>query len=112
MENNLPAKYKEGIFSKITNFFRNMFRKKTLNQIVDETSESNVNQICDLKEDIKSKLDNDLNYFKNMNKEQFVEQFEENPDLLYNLTIEQLEKLDRYYDEIIEEYRIKTEKLA
>lgn len=109
MENNLPTKYNDSLFTKIFNFFKNIFKKQRVEVIKEINNQVEENSF---RNDIKVDNNNCADYIQNMNKEQFIEQFEKNPELLLNLTVEQLEKMDKYYDEILEEYEEKLKKLA
>ena len=109
MENNLPTKYNDSLFAKIFNFFKNIFKKQRVEVIKEINNQVEENSF---RNDIKVDNNNCADYIQNMNKEQFIEQFEKNPELLLNLTVEQLEKMDKYYDEILEEYEEKLKKLA
>lgn len=109
MKNNLPAKYKNSLLNKISNFFKKIFGKKNVHNIEIRTE---VEEIDNFKKNIRVDGSIDSSYIQNMNKEQFIEQFEKQPNLLYNLSVEQLEKLDIYYDEILEVYRQKLRKIG
>lgn len=111
MNKNLPAEYKFNFFTKIHNFFSKIFSKKIKSD--NSTLGFNDVTVTEVKEELK-KNTNEIStgYFKNMNKDQFISQLENNPKLLYNLSIEQLEKLNVYYDDIIAEYEEKLKKIS
>lgn len=112
MNKNLPAEYNFNIFTKFCNFFRKIFSRKLKE---DSNNITEINEVSNL--EVKSELrksTNDISadYIRDMNKEQFIRQLEENPKLLNSLTIEQLEKLDSYYDDIISEYEEKLKRIS
>lgn len=115
MDNNLPQKYNNGIFSKIKRFFLGLFGKSKEN-----VSKSSVNIIenelrsATIKEDnpIKNSIDimREQNV-KNREKEELLLQIEKNPDLINEWPVEKLKKLEAIYDEKIEEYDKEIAKL-
>lgn len=109
MENNLPTEYKKSIFTKVCNFLKNIFRKE-------KNEEKVVIEVIENKEtflnNIKVEENNEKNYIKNMDKHQFIKQFERNPELLNSLSIPQLRKLKKYYQDIILEYKEKLKKIS
>lgn len=114
MNKNLPTEYKSGFINKIRSFFSNLFSKKTKNEdYIPEVNKIEVTEVTEVKEELKKNTNEvSTEYFKDMNKEQFISQLEDNPDLLNNLSIEQLEKLNVYYDDIIAEYEEKLKKVS
>lgn len=97
MENNLPQKYNEGIFSKIRNFFLKLFKKKSNivdNQPIIQPKEINKNPISMLRKENEN----------NKEKEQLLNQIEENTELINSWSIERLLKLEKIYDEKITKY--------
>ncbi len=102
MKNNLPKKYNEGIFSGIRNFFLKIFGKKT-----NTINESVVNSQVIKPKEIKDK--NSIDIMKEENRkakerEQVLNQIEKNLSLIDNWPVEKLLKLEKVYDEKIEQY--------
>jgi len=113
MENNLPTKYKEGIFSKIKNFLKSIFGKKDIIE-----PETNVIQPVPLKaksetqentiniEEQKSK--NTITMLreenqKQQNRKKIIDILIESPERIEELSEERLYELDRLCDEEIKE---------
>lgn len=107
MENNnlLPVESKKSVFNKIKNIFNSIFNKKPkIDQVnkemekLEEKSSKKVSFMESLKEntDIESASDKDTI-------EYIVKKVEENPDLLDNLTIKNLEKVRDYYADKIKD---------
>lgn len=105
MNNNLPIKKENSIIFKIKTFFRKLLKKDNLNYSVNNANSENKN-ISDGKmednfgDNLKVEVSNE--YVKELKKNDFIDEIEKNPDLLYNLSIDRLKKLEKYYDELIE----------
>ena len=113
MKNNLPTKYEESFIHRIKKFFVNLFSKKTKEEIVEKIEkEEKVENV--VKEE---KIQNDI--FSQMKegskkanlKEDIFNMVNSNPDVLSTLTLEQLEEIDKMYDQKIEEKEKKINKL-
>ena len=115
MSNNRMIEYKESFITKIRKFFKRLFSKKD-NQYnsMHEKINENVNEyINDEKKDefiIELSVDN-----KKINnvieKKNFLEEIEGNEEKLNMLSIDRLQKLEKYYDNIIAENDKKIKKL-
>lgn len=103
MNNNLPIKRENSVILKIKNFFRRVFGKKepieTINYKDEKINISNQQDKQHFGEDIKISVSND--YLNEIKRNDFVDEIEKNPDLLYNLSIDRLKKLENYYDDLI-----------
>ena len=95
MENNKLIKSEQGIFSKIVRKIKLLFFKNKEVQIAEDEKTKNVE--TNIKEELKVEVENDKSY----QKEQFMKQISDNPDLLENFSIERLEKIKEYYEESI-----------
>ena len=109
MKSNLPQKYEESCIFKVKRFFSNLFGKKNIQK-------EEINPI--VKEEKKEVYikENSIEKMKKESKRAHLEEdilktVEKNPDLIDNLTIPQLEKLNEMYDKIIEENDIKIQRL-
>lgn len=114
MNNKSLIEYKPSLISKIKMFFKSLFGKNDI--IIPEDKNINNNVINNAKEksfldDIKIDNNDVNNIVENINKEnereKFLEMIDGNRDALNKLTIEQLKWLDKYYDTIIEENKLK-----
>lgn len=114
MENKGLIEYKPNLITKIKQFFKNLFSKK--NVALEENSVNIKNDIKErnFSEEIKvnnidvSNTVNNIN--KEIEKEKFLSEIEGNREALNKLTIEQLKRLDKYYDTIIAENKLKIKK--
>lgn len=109
MENNLPKKYNEGIFLRIRNFFLKIFGNKT-----NTVNESVVNSQVIKPKEIKDK--NSIDIMKEENRksrerEQVLKQIEKNLSLIDDWPVEKLLKLEKVYDEKIEQYDVEIARL-
>lgn len=101
MSNNYMIEYKESFFSKIKNYFKNLFkRKKETNNCMQE--------ICDFNNKTENEFFNDLkvdtsDIDKFIAKKNFLEYIDGNTDVLNLLSVDRLRKLKEYYDGVIEE---------
>lgn len=109
MKNNLPQKYEESFMFKVKRFFKNLFGKKNIQkEEINSIAKEEKREIC-LKE-------NSIEKMKKVSKRAHLEEdilktVEKNPDLIGNLTIPQLVKLNQMYDKIIEENNRKIQSL-
>ena len=101
MSNNLPTIPKEGFFYRIKQFF---IKNKKIKVNVEETSvEEQVTK--------EEKIDKPLSDIEKMRmqgkkarlKEEIIEIVDKNPELIRSLSDENLDELNKMYDEIIEE---------
>ena len=105
-KNNWMVEYKENFITKFKNFFKKLFwKKEKQNNVVNEEhineiKEENVKKQNDFNNDIKldPKLINQAS-----EKEKFLEEIEGNEEALYMLSVERLQKLEKYYENIIEQ---------
>ena len=112
MKNNLPTKYEESFISRIKNFFANLFSKKTKEEVVEQIEKEE--KIEEVKKDEMSQKD----IFSQMKeeskkinlKEDIFNMVNNNPELLDTLTLEQLEEINKMYDQKIEEKEKKINK--
>ena len=95
MENNKLIKSEQGIFSKIVRKIKLLFFKNKEVQNAEEEKIKNIQ--ANIKEELKVEVENDKSY----QKEQFMKEISDNPDLLENFSIERLEKIKEYYKESI-----------
>ena len=109
MKSNLPQKYEESFIFKIKRFFSNLFGKKNIqkeeiNPIVKEEKKE-----IHIKENSIEKMKQESNRVHL--EEDILKIVEKNPELIENLTISQLEKLNDMYDKTIEENDRKIQRL-
>lgn len=114
MDNKSLIEYKPNLFTKLKQFFRNLFSKKEV--VVEENSvpiKSHIEE-RNFTEEIKVNNIDLSNTVNNINKEfereKFLNEIEGNREALNKLTIEQLKRLDKYYDTIIAENNLKIKK--
>lgn len=119
MNDNLPKKYNDNIFSKFFSFLRNLFSGKK-----NETEEiKQVNQITEEKtvetiendnkaNDFTDRIKIDENY-KNPEEEKrkIIEELKEKPESLEKLSVNRLEKVLKFYQEENEKKRKNLQKL-
>lgn len=115
MNNNGMIEYKEGFISKIKNFFKRLFGKQEeqynyiqeeqpINEIQEERQEKQDRFIDEIKVDTKA-VDSVIE------KKNFLEEIDGNEEALNMLSIERLQKLEKYYDSIIEQNNEKIRRL-
>ena len=107
---NLPQKYKENFIDKIKKIFTRFFWKKTEPIIANEKQKENTES----KNEFKENLINEQATKKNNEmaaKKTIVDIVEENPELIETLSNENLKKLIKIYEDIIEQNNIKKAKL-
>lgn len=107
MKNNSMIEYKENFISKIKKFFKNLFKNTNEEEIqkfeisnimgIDENSEKTENEFF---ENIKVDSSNINKY---IDKNKFLDYIDGNVEALNMLSIDRLRKLNKYYDEVIEE---------
>jgi len=112
MNNNGMIEYKGGFIFKIKNFFKRLFEKKEeqYNYIQEEQL---INEIKDeIQDKFVSKIKVDTKVVDSVvEKKNFLEEIDGNEELLNMLSIERLQKLEKYYDSIIEQNNEKINKL-
>lgn len=113
MKNNLPIKEDNSFFGKIKNFFRKLFYRKpvenSVDNVISEQAQIKKESNTAFQESIKADVKND--YLTEMKREEFLDELEKNPKLLYELPIEKLEKLEYYYSESIKKQEAKLAKI-
>ena len=107
MNDNLPKKYNDNIFSRFFGFLKNLFygRKNEpeevtpINQIEEEKEVKPIEKE-DSTNDFIERIKIDANY-KNPENEKhiFMDNLKENPDLLENFSNDRLEKILQYYQD-------------
>ena len=114
--NNLPIKKSNNIIIKIKEFIYNFFSKNKKSVQVIQVKEENVAEKKDIlkdnnifKEEIKCEVKNE--FLKEKEREEFAEKITKNPNLLYELPVEKLVLLNKYYDELIFKEEQKLAKL-
>lgn len=112
MKSELPMMTNNSFISKIKRFFSKLFNKSTKksdNNLTLDTEFNFSNNISNLKETIKYDISEKAN--EQLKVKNLVKSAEENPDFLKTLTIDELEKVDSYYDSILENYNAKIQSL-
>ncbi len=115
MNSNLPVKQDTSFFGRIKNFFRKIFFKDKIENHYEEKTEVQPkieeidNRKNQFKESLKIEVKND--YINEMKKEEFLDKLESNPKLLYDLPIEKLDQLEKYYGESIKKQEEKLAKI-
>ena len=109
MNNKLPIKEKNSLFGRIVKFFRKIFYKEKI-EIDEEKNKPEIvklkNDESEFKKDIKAKQ-----HATDLEKEEFLDELEGNPKLLYNLSIEKLKILEEEYNKSISRQEEKLAKL-
>lgn len=107
---NLPQRYKEKFIDKIKKIFARFFSKKVEPIIVNEKQKENNESENKFKENLineqATKKNNEMT-----TKKSIVDIIEENPELIETLSNENLKKLIKIYEDIIEQNNIKKAKL-
>lgn len=113
MKNNLPIKEDNSFLGKIKNFFRKLFYRNRgesrVDNVITEQPQIKKQDNTDFQESIKVEVKND--YITEMKREEFLDNLEKNPKLLYELSVEKLEKLENYYSESIKKQEEKLAKI-
>ena len=102
MIKSLPKQYKPSFWKR----FREIFIKNEFKENIVE-----VNEKVEEKNTFKEKLNIDKIMKDNVTKEQVLKIIEENPELLKTLPIEKLEKINKIYDEEIQQATMKLNDL-
>lgn len=115
MNNNGLIEYKESFITRIKNFFKRLFGKKDnqYNSIQEKTNVNISESINNEKKDsFITELSVDDNKINNViDKKNFLKEIEGNEEKLNMLSIDRLQKLEKYYDSIIDENDKKIKKL-
>ena len=109
----LPTIKKDSIFIKIKKFFMKLFGKEE--SFEEDNFKNNTIIIEEKNKFVKTikLLQNESNTNQNNNeKDELIKQLENDTSLLENLSIDRLEKLNNYYDELIEKEQMKLKKLT
>ena len=113
MLNNLPIKNVNCLIENVQKSFRKLSTKyeESNNQIITNDEEK---ELIDKKkekfhESIKAEVK--INYIHELKREEILDAIEVNQDLLYDLPIEKLEKIEQYYIESISKYEERLRKL-
>lgn len=114
MKSELPMMTNNSFISKIKCFFSKLFNKSTKKsnnnlELDNNSNVSNSTNVSNLKETIKYDISEKVN--EQLEVKNLVKNAEENPDFLETLSIDELEKIDTYYDNTIENYNKKIETL-
>lgn len=108
MNSNLPINSKNSIFAKITNFFKTIFSKNKPTSKIEELKESVVyNDNSTFLNELKKKVIEKEGLLDNMSKENLIKEIEKNPEILDEMDLEKLKDIDKYCDEIIDNYKRK-----
>lgn len=103
MKNNLPKQYKPSLWERIRKrFMKNSGTENIIEETKRKTEDNN---------SFKEKLDINTIMKNNETKEELLKIIEENPELLETLSIEKLEKINKMYDEKIEQLTVKLNTL-
>lgn len=101
INNNLPQRFTNSFFYKIKLFFINMFKKKksALEEKVIERENDK------LKDDLKQNVVENIQKqeIDNMSTRKIADRYASDPELLANLSLEKLEKINNYYLELIKQ---------
>ena len=97
----LPMKKGEGFFTKIKNFFRSLFSKKT--ETLEKTEDKNIENVEkndeEIKPSFKETIQEDVQEVEN--RTSIIDEIEKNPDIIHTLSNEKLKELIKLYDEEI-----------
>ena len=106
---NLPVKRNESFLNKIKSFFRKVFYKKgkheKLSYQADTISKNRETQ--KFGDSIKAEVNND--FLNDLKREEFLDKISKNFNIINDLSIEKLEKIEQYY---IESIKYHEKKLA
>lgn len=110
MNKELIKKEDISFFDKIRRFFKGLFSKKNQEEVIPNQKKEEVNiKRNEFEESLKVDETNANNKEKDL--KDFINTIESNPDLLYNLSNDRLDKLIDYYKDVTFKKRIKIEKL-
>ena len=102
---NLPVKKEEGFFQKIKDFFRGLFGSKERKLEIKEEIKTEEKDIISIKDTLKESVNTDKEQISSMNKDSYLQELENNPELLKNLSVERLEVLRDHYSNVVEDLR-------
>lgn len=113
----LPTIKKDNIFTKIKKFIMKILGKENIEERnFKENNLENNNTIIEEKNEFVENMklsQNKLNTIQNeYEKDKFIKQLENDTSILETLSIDRLEKLNNYYDELIEKEKIRLKKVA
>ena len=111
--NNLPIKAKSGLIGKIRTFFRKIFYKPKDIENTKEIKNINYSFNSNNREEFKDKIVTETNneYLRKIKRDTYIKQIEEDPDLLYNLPLEKIERIGEYYKELVKKEEEENQKL-
>lgn len=111
MKSNLPQVYKDGIFNKLKRFWTGLFYKKQEGLIVKDLKvHNNIKRDNSFKINLLEPEINRIAKEKEI-KGNIIDMVEKNPELLQSMSIENLKKLVKVYEDAIKEKEEKIEKL-
>lgn len=109
--------YKEGFFTKIGKFFKNLFGTRNKVENVNEelfyktNEQSKIQNVQNNKKFLVEIKISDNKIFDIAKKKEFLEKINGNVEALNMLSIDRLKKLEQYYDEIIKQNDEKIKRL-
>lgn len=109
--------YKEGFFTKIGKFFKNLFGTRNKVENVNEelfyktNEQSKIQNVQNNKKFLVEIKISDNKIFDIAKKKEFLEEINGNVEALNMLSIDRLKKLEQYYDEIIKQNDEKIKRL-
>ncbi len=108
--------YKKGFFTKIGNFFKNLFSKHNEENVNEEmlykaSEQSKTQNEQDNMHFIEKIKINDNKIFDVAKRKEFLDEINANAEALEMLSIDRLKKLEQYYDEIIRQNNAKIKRL-
>lgn len=108
--------YKKGFFTKIGNFFKNLFSKHNEENVNEEmlykaSEQSKTQNEQDNMHFIEEIKINDNKIFDVAKRKEFLDEINANAEALDMLSIDRLKKLEKYYDEIIRQNDAKIKRL-
>ena len=115
MNENLPIKQKNNLFTKIKKFLKKIFYKEQVNykEPINRENSNFIEENNSKKEkfqgSIKIEVKND--YVNELKREEFLDKLDGNLQVLYDFPIEKLEKLENYYKESIDKMEMKLANL-
>ena len=101
MKNNLPQKYEGSFLFRVKRFFNKLFGKKSFEKEKVEPIVKEEKKEVPIKENSIEKMKKESK--KAHLEDDILNMIEKNPELIDNLTIPQLEKLNEMYDKVIDE---------
>ena len=109
MNNKLIKKEDLSIFDRIRAFFTNIFHKRTSKSTSEEKVNYEKKQTNDFEKNIKINV-SELNT-KERDLKNFINEIENNPDIIENLSNDRLDRLINYYEDITNAKKRKIERL-